>query len=52
MSNEEVGKGLEGTAKPSVTDPLINKQNLALLTEFGGQHTYLTQSAPATRSGR
>lgn len=31
MSNEEIGKGLEGTAKPSVTDPLINKQNLALL---------------------
>ena len=31
MSNEESSNGLEGTAKPSVTDPLINKQNLALL---------------------
>ncbi len=31
MSNDESSNGLEGTAKPSVTDPLINKQNLALL---------------------
>jgi len=31
MSNEESSNDLEGTAKPSVTDPLINKQNLALL---------------------
>ncbi len=31
MSHEESSNELEGTAKPSVTDPLINKQNLALL---------------------
>jgi len=31
MSDEKSGTGIEGTAKPSVTDPLINKQNLALL---------------------
>lgn len=31
MSNEISGNVLEGTAKPSVTDPLINRQNLALL---------------------
>jgi len=31
MSNEKTSNELEGTAKPSVTDPLINKQNLALL---------------------
>lgn len=31
MSHKESSKGLEGTAKPSITDPLINKQNLALL---------------------
>jgi len=31
MANEESSKELEGTAKPSVTDPLINTQNLALL---------------------
>jgi hypothetical protein len=31
MSHEESSIGLEGTAKPSVTDPLINKENLVLL---------------------
>jgi hypothetical protein len=31
MSNEKSSKELKGTAKPSVTDPLINTQNLALL---------------------
>jgi hypothetical protein len=31
MSNERSSNVLEGTAKPSVTDPLINTQNLALL---------------------
>ena len=31
MSREERSNVLEGTAKPSVTDPLISKQNLALL---------------------
>jgi hypothetical protein len=31
MSQEKSSNGMEGTAKPSVTDPLINKQNLALL---------------------
>ncbi len=31
MSNQENGNDLKGTARPSVTDPLINKQNLALL---------------------
>ncbi len=31
MSHEKSSNGLEGTAKPSVTDPLINKQNLVLL---------------------
>lgn len=31
MANEDSGKILEGSARPSVTHPLINKQNLALL---------------------
>jgi hypothetical protein len=31
MSNEKTRKVLEDNAKPGVTDPLINKQNLALL---------------------
>ena len=31
MPKEESSNGLEGTAKPSGTHPLINKQNLALL---------------------
>lgn len=33
MPHEKHRKELEGTAKPSVTHPLINKQNLALLHE-------------------
>lgn len=31
MSNKQSINELEGTAKPSVTDPLVNSQNLALL---------------------
>jgi len=31
MAHQEKSSGLEGSAKPSITDPLINKQNLALL---------------------
>lgn len=31
MSNDTSHEELEGSAKPSVTDPLINRQNLALL---------------------
>ncbi len=31
MSNEKSREMLSGTAKPSITDPLINTQNLALL---------------------
>ena len=31
MSKEKTSNVLEGNAKPGVTDPLINKQNLALL---------------------
>jgi len=31
MTHEQKRSGLDGSAKPSITDPLINKQNLALL---------------------
>lgn len=31
MTNDKNGNGLKGSAKPSVTHPLVNEQNLALL---------------------